>query len=142
DRNNVRDFPDRFRIAKAQAGGTVIAQTHGVLRDSAGFNLNHIFSQAGDLFFDFGPRAVADAHQGNERADANDNAKGGEHRTKFVSSQGVEGDASGVENGHGVGVIVGWACSRRRSSSRLSSRSVTGVSLSTRPSRMTRLRFA
>ena len=55
-----------FGIFDGQRDGTAQPQLHGALADAAGGNLNHIFAKAGNLLFDFRPRAVANAKQGNE----------------------------------------------------------------------------
>jgi len=54
----------------------------------------------GDLRFDLGLGAVANPDHGNNRADANNNAKCSEHRTHLVSAQRAISDMKCGSDAH------------------------------------------
>ena len=65
---------NRIVILKRKRARGAEAHPETAARDVAGHHQDHILAEARDLRFDLRPRALADAHHRNHRADANDNA--------------------------------------------------------------------
>ena len=83
---------DRFRVLDLQRARAAPAGADAARGGAAGENQNDVLAQPGDLRFDLGLRAVADADHRDDRADADDDAERGKRRTHLVPAQRAEGN--------------------------------------------------
>ncbi len=79
DRDHVRDFTgDRVGVIGAEGAGAAAAAPESTGGEVAGKHADDILTEAGDLGLDLGLGAVADADDGDDGGDADDDAKAGE----------------------------------------------------------------
>ena len=114
DADDAGDFAlDRLVVFDGEGGGAAPTAAHAALAHAAGEDGDDVLAEAGDLGFDLGFGAVADAHHGDDGADADDDAERGEDGAHGIAQEGAEGDfddgaeAHGGRRRKGTGISVG-----------------------------------
>src|SRR5207237_918777 len=109
-------------------------------RGAAREDQDDVLAQTGDLRFDQGFGAIADADGDDDSADAEDNAEHGQNAAHFIALQCATGNFKNGEDSHGASWTERCSSRMRRISSVALKRSATKVSPTTRPSRITMFR--
>ncbi len=89
-------------ILPGQGAGAAEAHAEAAAADVAGEDQDDVLAEGGDLGFDLGLGAIADADHGDDRADADDDAEHGQERAQRVAAQGAGGDSESGEEDHGA----------------------------------------
>lgn len=101
DAEDVGDFGGDgggvFGSERGRAAPTAASAAGG---EVAGENAHDVLAEGGDLGFDLGFGAVADADHRDDRADADDDTERGEDGAQLVAAEGAEGDDDGGAEAH------------------------------------------
>ncbi len=139
--NNAGDFLAQGAIvALGERWRTAEAHRKAAAADVAGHDQNHVLAQLGNLRFDLRLGAIANAHHGDDGAHADNNSQHGQQGTHGVALQRPQGQFQNRKDSHWANWMAWCSCLIFSSSRAASSRSVTGRSETTRPSRMTTCR--
>jgi hypothetical protein len=84
--------------AQVEGAGSAHAGGDAPAAEAAGEDHDDVLAEAGDLLFELGAGAGANADHGDDGADADDDAQHGEEGAHFVAQEGHEGDADGGED--------------------------------------------